>query len=80
VELRRQHYVPAICLARVYSRLGNITAAVEWLEAACAERNGEMVFLEQEIDGAADGDPLRQLAREPRVRTLLDSMRLPNSV
>jgi len=80
VELRRQHYVPAICLARVYSRLGNTTAAIKWLEAACAERNGEMVFLEQEIDGAAAGDPLRQLAREPRVRTLLDSMRLPNSV
>ena len=79
VELRRQHYVPAICLARVYSRLGNTTAAVEWLETAFAERNGEMVFLEQEIDGAAADDPLRQLAGEPRIRMLLDGMHLPTS-
>jgi tetratricopeptide (TPR) repeat protein len=80
VDLRRQHYVPAICLARIYSRLGNVTTAVEWLEAAFAERNGEMVFLEQEIDGAASDDPLRQLGGEPRVRALLDSMHLPGPV
>ena len=80
VDLRRQHYVPAICLARVYSRLGKNTAAIEWLETAFAERNGEMVFLEQEIAGAAADDPLRQLADEPRVRTLLDSMHLPYSI
>jgi hypothetical protein len=80
VDLRRQQYVPAICLARVFSRLGNTTTALEWLEAASAERNGEMVFLEQEIAGAAHDDPLRQLAGEPRVRTLLESMRLPKPV
>jgi serine/threonine-protein kinase len=80
VDLRRQHYVPAICLARIYSRLGNVTTAVEWLEAAFAERNGEMVFLEQEIDGAASDDPLQQLGGEPRVRALLDSMHLPGPV
>ncbi len=80
VDLRRHHYVPAICLARVYSRLGITTTAIEWLEAAFAERNGEMVFLEQEIAGAAADDPLRQMGEEPRVRTLLDSMHLPNPV
>jgi hypothetical protein len=32
------------------------------------------------IAGAADDDPLRQLAAEPRVKTLLDGMRLPNRV
>ncbi len=80
VDLRKQHYVPAICLARVYSRLGNTTTAIEWLEAAFAERNGEMVFLEQEIAGAAADDPLRQLGGEPRVRALLESMRLPKPV
>ncbi len=31
VELRLHHYVPAICLARAYSRLGNTTTAIEWL-------------------------------------------------
>ena len=80
VDLRRHHYVPAICLARVYSRLGNTTSAIEWFEAAFAERNGEMVFLEQEIAGAAADDPLRQMGGEPRVRTLLDNMHLSNSV
>jgi serine/threonine-protein kinase len=74
-DLRRRDYVPAICLARVHSRLGNTAAAVEWLEAAFAERNGEMVFLDQEIAGAAADDPLRQLAGEPRVKALLDGMR-----
>jgi len=77
-DLRRREYVPAICLARVHSRLGNTAAAIEWLEAAFAERNGEMVFLDQEIAGAAADDPLRQLAGEPRVKALLDGMRLPN--
>jgi serine/threonine-protein kinase len=80
VDMRRQHYVPAICLARVYCRLGNTKAAIEWLEAAFTERNGEMVFLEQEIAGAADDDPLRRLADEPRVEALLDGMRLPSRV
>jgi serine/threonine protein kinase/tetratricopeptide (TPR) repeat protein len=78
VDLRRRDYVPAICLARVHSRLGNAAAAIEWLEAAFAERNGEMVFLDQEIAGAAADDPLRKLAGEPRVKALLDGMRLPN--
>ena len=78
LDLRRRRSVPAICLARIYSRIGNTTVAIEWLEAAFAERNGEVVFLDQEIAGAAADDPLRHLAGEPRVRALLDGMRLPN--
>ena len=80
IDLRREHYLPAVCLARVYSRLGNTTAAIEWLEIAFAERNGEMVFLAQEIAGAADDDPLGQLASEPRVAALLERMRVPEPV
>ncbi len=76
-EARRQSYVPAICLARVYSRLGDTEQAIEWIEAAFAERNGEMVFLSGEIAGAADGDPLRRLADNPRVTALLQKMNLP---
>ncbi|MCK7473199.1 MAG: hypothetical protein MZV49_06105 [Rhodopseudomonas palustris] len=72
-----EQYLPAICLARIYSRIGDTATAIEWLEAAFAERNGEMVFLDQEIAGAAADDPLRRLAGEPRVRALLDGMRLP---
>jgi protein kinase-like protein len=77
LELRRQQYVPAICLARVYSRSDDTVKAIEWLETAFAERNGEMVFLNGEIAGAAQGDALRRLADEPRVLALLDSMHLP---
>ena len=77
LEVRRQQYVPAICLARVYSRVGDTAKAIEWLETAFAERNGEMVFLRGEIAGAADGDPLRRLADDPRVTALLQKMNLP---
>jgi adenylate cyclase len=76
-EARRQAYVPAICLARVYSRLGDTEKTIAWIETAFAERNGEMVFLSGEIAGAADGDPLRRLAHEPRVTALLEKMKLP---
>jgi eukaryotic-like serine/threonine-protein kinase len=77
LETRREQYVPAICLARVYSRMGDTARAIEWLETAFAERNGEMVFLREEIAGAADGDPLGRLAEEPRVTALLERMNLP---
>ena len=77
LELRRRQYVPAICLARVYSRVGDTAKAMEWLETAFAERNGEMVFLAGEIAGAAAGDALRLLGDEPRVTALLRSMNLP---
>jgi adenylate cyclase len=77
LELRRQHYVPAICLARVCSRVGDTAKAIEWLETAFAERNGEMVLLRNEIAGAAEGDPLRRLADDPTVIGLLDRMHLP---
>ena len=77
LETRRDQYVPAICLARVYSRMGDTARAIEWLETAFAERNGEMVFLREEIAGAADGDPLGRLAEEPRVTALLARMNLP---
>ena len=76
-EVRRQEYLPAICLARVYCRLGDTATAIEWLETAFAERNGEMVFLQGEIAGAAGADPLRGLADDPRVTALLQKMNLP---
>jgi hypothetical protein len=60
LELRRQSYVPAICLARVYSRLGEAGKTIQWLETAYEERNGELVFLESEITSAAKGDSLKQ--------------------
>ena len=78
LDMRRQSYVPAICLARVYSRLGEMEKAIQWLETAYEEKNGEMVFLESEIAGAAKGDSLNNLGEDPRVRNLLERMKLPS--
>jgi tetratricopeptide (TPR) repeat protein len=77
LEMRRSHYVPAICIARVYCRLGETEKAIEWLETAFDERNGEMVFLRGEIAGAAVGDSLHRLGSDPRVQDLLRRMNLP---
>ena len=77
LEILRRAYVPATCIARVYSRLGETEPAIEWLETAFGERNGEMVFLQEEIAGAAESDPLSRLGRDPRVKDLLQRMRLP---
>jgi eukaryotic-like serine/threonine-protein kinase len=77
IEMRRDQYVPATCLARVYGRLGQTEQALEWLETAFAERNGEMVFLREEITTATSVDPIGRLAAEPRVMSLLQKMNLP---
>ena len=77
LDKRRREYVPAICLARIYSRIGEHDRAIEWLEKAFEERNGEMVFLKGEIAGAADGDALNRLASDPKLNDLLRQMKLP---
>ena len=77
LETRRRQYVPAICMARVYCRLGETEKAIEWLEMAFGERNGEMVFLQGEIVGSAEGDSLHRLGSDPRVKDLLRRMSLP---
>ncbi|MEO7674512.1 MAG: tetratricopeptide repeat protein [Pyrinomonadaceae bacterium] len=77
LELRQRDYVSAICIARVYSRIGENDKAIEWLEKAFRERNGEMLFIKGEIAGAADGDSLNSLGRDPRLIDLLQKMNLP---
>ena len=77
LEKRRGQYVPATCIARVYSRLGETENAIVWLETAFDERNGEIVFLQEEIAGAAEGDPLKRLGSDARVKDLLRRMSLP---
>ena len=77
LEMRQREYVPAICMARIYSRIGENDKAIDWLEKAFEERNGEMVFLKGEIDGAAQGDSLNSLGNDPRMMDLLQKMNLP---
>ncbi len=77
LELRETEYASAICVARVYSRVGNNEKAIEWIERAFEERNGEMLFLRSEIEGAAENDPLRRLGSDPRVNAIFERMNLP---
>ncbi len=77
LEMRQREYVPAICMARIYSRIGENDKAIDWLEKAFEERNAEMVFLKGEIDGAAQGDSLNSLGNDPRMIDLLQKMNLP---
>jgi eukaryotic-like serine/threonine-protein kinase len=77
LEMRQREYVPAICMARIYSRIGEDDLAIDWLEKAFDEKNGEMVFLKGEIEGAAQGDSLKQIGSNRRVIDLLEKMNLP---
>jgi adenylate cyclase len=77
LEMRRTAYVSAICIARVYARIGENDKAIEWLEKAFEERNGEMLFLKGEINGAAEGDSLKSFGKDSRVIDLLQKMNLP---
>ncbi len=77
LEMRRRDYVPAICMARLYSRTGENKEAIEWLEKAFEERNGEMVFLKGEIAGAAAGDAFHRIGSDPALIDLLRKMNLP---
>jgi tetratricopeptide (TPR) repeat protein len=76
LETREHDYVSAICIARVYCRLGQTERTIEWLEKAFAERNGEMLFLKGEIEGAAKDDPLIDLQSDPRVTAIFQKMNL----
>ena len=77
LERRRHEYVSAICIARIYCRLGKTEKTIEWLEKAFAERNGEMLFLKAEVETAARNDPLFDLANHPTVTALFQKMNLP---
>ncbi|HKP70271.1 MAG TPA: tetratricopeptide repeat protein [Pyrinomonadaceae bacterium] len=77
LEIRERDYVSAICLSRVYSRLGDNDKAVEWLEKAFDEDNGEMLFFKGEIEGAAPSDPLLILGDDLRVSAIFEKMNLP---
>ena len=77
LEMRRESHVSAICIARVYSRLGENEKAIDWLERAFDERNGEMLFIKGEIEGAAENDPLQSLGADRRVNAIFQRMNLP---
>jgi len=44
-ERSADEYIPAYCIALVHLGLGETREALDWLETACNERSGELVFL-----------------------------------
>jgi tetratricopeptide (TPR) repeat protein len=68
LEMRKQHYVDAYCLAIVYLGLGDRAEAMNWLEQGYRDRNGdELVSLR--------GDPfLAPLRGDPRFEALAEKI------
>ena len=80
LEMREKSFVSAICVARVYARIGEKEKAIDWLKRAFEESNGEMLFMKGEMEGAAENDPLRSLGADPRVISIFEKMDLPKEI
>ncbi|MBI4539164.1 MAG: hypothetical protein HY704_06600 [Gemmatimonadetes bacterium] len=65
-------YVPPVCVARVYARLGEIDCAFAWLERALEICDPWLVFLNV-------WPRLEPLREDPRFRTVLRRVRLPTT-
>jgi tetratricopeptide (TPR) repeat protein len=46
LKIREHHFTAAFNIARVYGGLDETDKALEWLEKAIAERNGELVYFD----------------------------------
>jgi hypothetical protein len=68
-KLSKQRYVSPFCIATIYAGLGEEHQALDWLERACEQRSGWLIWLK------ADPycDPLRF---NPRFAQLLRRMRM----
>jgi tetratricopeptide (TPR) repeat protein len=76
LEMKKRQYLPAINIARIYASLDETEQALDWLEKAFEERNGELPFIkiETEIHGA--GIWHRSLRHHPRFVNLLRRLNL----
>jgi len=68
VKRRKEQYVMASAIARVYAGLGENDKAFEWFEKALEERNGEMVFLKVETKAGLFG---KSVGSDPRFQDTL---------
>ncbi len=69
--LREQRYVAAFHFGLVYAGLGELNQAFEWLEKACEEHDGPLIFL------GVYGSPRNRLRTDPRLAAILNKMNLP---
>src|SRR5260221_409762 len=68
--LAQSRYVSSLYSAAVYTRLGDRSTALEWLDKAYKERNDRLLYLN--VDPMAD--PLRS---DPRFRDMMKRLHLP---
>jgi tetratricopeptide (TPR) repeat protein len=66
---RRDGYVSPVAFCQVYTALGELDAAFEWIERAYQERRGWLAYLN--VEPTVDG-----LRADPRFRQMLQRMRL----
>jgi tetratricopeptide (TPR) repeat protein len=71
LEVRKQRYVSAFNIARVYSGLGEVDQTLEWLENAVEERNGGLVFLNAEMKVGTGGVWGERVRTDPRLTNLV---------
>jgi tetratricopeptide (TPR) repeat protein len=69
--MRKQQYVTAFNIARVYSGLGKNDQTLEWLGKASEERNGGLVFLNTEMKVGTGGVWGENIRTDPRLIDLV---------
>ena len=74
LEMRKQQYVAALNIARVYSGLGEVDQNFEWLDKAVEERNGELVFLNVQSKTGTGGVWGERIRTDPRFKDLLRTL------
>ena len=77
IELRKQQPVAAYHIARVYSRMGELDKAFEWLDTSLQENDGELAFLNVHIRPNEPGTFGMAIRRDPRFEKVLQRVGLP---
>lgn len=70
LEIRKQQYLPAFNIARVYVGLGETDKAFEWLEKALEERDGELVFFDRFVLAGTKEPWGRNFRADPRYQEI----------
>jgi tetratricopeptide (TPR) repeat protein len=71
LETRKHQYISAFDIARIYVGLKENDSAFEWLEKACEERNGEIVFLKVITKALSKDKVWEGVHKDPRFPDLL---------
>jgi hypothetical protein len=75
--MRKHQPVAAYSIARVYSKMGDLDKAFEWLEVALQENDGELCFINVDIRPNEPGTFGMAIRQDPRFADVLDRVGLP---